>query len=247
MVSITNIIIAEPDFVLKTQMQDNTKNFMKNRYASGIVIVLCGKLEFIFEDQAILCRENEAVFVPEGKSYKIICHEYAESFVINFHILDNDCDAMALHKINRKLAETIFKDLNVLLLNADENRNAIMSLYYQLLSVFLDKKRNIGTSDKYVKHAESIIHNDFSLPALSCRDIAKDVNISEIYLRKLFIKHHNMPISKYLLSVRMNHAQHLILEGYSVSETAFRSGYSDIYQFSRAYKKYFGFSPSKTN
>lgn len=242
-----NIVILEPDFVIKTQMQNDTKKVLKNRYASGIIIVLCGKLEFVFEDCNIICRENDAIFIPEGKSYKIICYEYAESFVINFHTLDHKCSAIPLPKINKKMTEMLFEDLNVLLLNADENHNAIMSRYYQLLSIYFDNKKATCTSERYVKHAESIILNNLSSPNLSCNSIAKEVHISEVYMRKLFIKYRNMPTSKYLLNVRMNRAQQLILEGYSISEVAAGSGYCDIYQFSRAYKKYFGFSPSKTN
>ncbi len=245
--NIGNIIISEPDFVLKTQMQNDTKNIMKNRYASAIIIVLCGKLEFVFEHHTIICQENDAVYIPEGENYKIVCYKYAESIIINFHTLDNRFDAMPLKKTNRKIAETFYEDLNALLLKADQNHNTIMSLYYQLLSVFFDNQKFSCTSEKYVKQAENIILNNFHSPHLSCCAVAKEVNISEVYLRKLFIKHRNMPTSKYLLNVRMNHAQHLILEGYSISETAAGSGYSDVYQFSRAYRKHFGFSPSKTN
>jgi len=240
-----NILISEPDFILKTQMQVGTKNIMKNRYASGIIFVLCGKLEFVFGDCSVICRENDAVFIPEGENYRIICYEYAESIVINFHTVGNKHKVMPLKKIDKKIVEALFEELNVLLLKEDENRNMILSIYYRLLSALFDSKIPVSTSENHVNHAEKIILNNFSSPHLSCSAIAKEINISEVYLRKLFIKHHNMPTSKYLLKVRMNHAQRLILEGYSISATAENTGYCDIYQFSRAYKKYFGFSPSK--
>ncbi len=243
--NIGNILISEPDFMIKTQMQSGTKNIMKNRYASGIIILLCGKLEFVFGDCSVICRENDAVFIPEGESYRFNCFEYAESIVINFHTVGSKHTVMPLRKIDKKTAEAFFDELNALLLKEDENRNMILATYYRLLSAFFDNKMPVSTSESYVNHAENIILNQFSSPHLSCSAIAKEVNISEVYLRKLFIKHRNMPTSKYLLQVRMNHAQRLIFEGYSISATAENTGYCDIYQFSRAYKKYFGISPSK--
>lgn len=239
-----NIIISNPDFILKTEMHVNARNIMKNRYATGIIIVLCGKLEFIFDDYSVICEKNDAVFIPEGENYKIICHEYAESFVINFHTLDTTFQTMPLGKIDKKTAEAIFEELNILLLKADKNRNMIFSTYYRLLSAFFDNKTPESTSEKYINLAENFILNHLSSSELSCKTIAKEVNISEVYMRKLFVKYRHMPTSEYLRKVRMNHAQRLILEGYSISATAESIGYSDIYQFSRAYKKYFGVSPS---
>lgn len=81
---------------------------------------------------------------------------------------------------------------------------------------------------------------------LSCELIADKLSISEVYLRKLFAKHMGISPSKYIIKQRMEQARRYMIEGYSVTHTADDVGYSDIYQFSRAYKRYFGYSPSKT-
>ena len=104
-----NILISEPDFILKTQMQVGTKNIMKNRYASGIIFVLCGKLEFVFGDGSVICRENDAVFIPEGENYRIICYEYAESIVINFHTVGNKHKVMPLKKSTKRSSKHFLK------------------------------------------------------------------------------------------------------------------------------------------
>ena len=240
-----NILITKPDFIIKTHNIIDTKLAIENRYASAIIIALCGRLEFFFEHRSVVLCEGDAVFIPEGTNYNIICYEDVDSIVINFHTALSRQEVMPLKKIDKKSAEAFYEELNTLLLKEEENRNMILATYYRLLSVFFDNKTPISTAEAYIRKAENIILNNFSSPYLSCSSIAKEVNISEVYLRKLFIKHRNMPTSKYLLKVRMNHAQRLILEGYSISATAQNTGYCDIYQFSRAYKKYFGFSPSK--
>ena len=47
----------------------------------------------------------------------------------------------------------------------------------------------------------------------------------------------------YLTRRRMEVARDMIKEHCTVTETAGRVGYSDVYQFSRAFKKYYGVSP----
>ena len=83
-----------------------------------------------------------------------------------------------------------------------------------------------------------------ALESITCAEIANQCNISEVYLRKLFIKYRSITPSRYLLKLRMKKARLYLTEGYSVSETAQNVGYRDVYQFSRAYKKIYGYPPS---
>ncbi len=240
-----NIIISKPDYVIRTYNKTDTKLVMKDRYASAVIIVLCGRAEFVFEDNSKILCGGDAIFIPEGKSYNIICYEDTESLVINFHTVSNSLPETRLKTIDIKTAEVIFEELNLLLQKPNDNRNGIFSTYYNLLSALFDNKAKLSNSETYVKNAENIIYKNFQYQNLNCNSVASRLNISEVYLRKLFKRYRNMPVSDFLLKVRMIHAQRLILEGSSVSAAAVSSGYSDIYQFSRAYKKYFGFSPTK--
>ena len=51
-------------------------------------------------------------------------------------------------------------------------------------------------------------------------------------------------IFKSLTKIRMEKAKFMIEEKRPLTEIALSVGYSDIYQFSRAYKKFYGYSPS---
>ena len=52
---------------------------------------------------------------------------------------------------------------------------------------------------------------------------------------------------EYHLNVRLKKAKDLLVTGkYSVADVAELVGYNDIFAFSKAYKKYFGYSPSLT-
>ena len=239
--------ISKPEFVLKAYKSVNSICHMKNRYSSCIIIGLSGILEFKFDDSSVILHENDALFIPESLSYDVYCLEASDSLIINFHTFDKYDHPTLLKKIDKKIAEEYYEKLNFLLLKPEENFNMLISTYYRLFSHFFDNKALGNDLEQMVKKAEILILENFSSPTFSCDYIAKKLNISEVYLRKLFVKYRNMPPSKFLIQTRMQHARQLIIEeGSTISETYRSVGYSDIYQFSRAYKKYFGYAPSDT-
>lgn len=78
------------------------------------------------------------------------------------------------------------------------------------------------------------------------KELAELCGYSESHFRKLFRAVTGMSCSDYILSVRMDVARNLLRSGTAnVSETARLTGFSDIYQFSKSFKKYFGHSPSR--
>ena len=76
-------------------------------------------------------------------------------------------------------------------------------------------------------------------------EIAKNFQLNNIYLNRIFKNRYNMTIKSYILQMKMDNAVTLLANGYSVSETASLVGYSDQFAFSKSFKKYFGRSPSK--
>ena len=105
--------------------------------------------------------------------------------------------------------------------------------------------KNTSNAEKTVEKAIEFMLKNYKKSDLSSHDIASACFISEIYLRKLFLKHLGTTPYKKLTEIRMNRALLLLLEKRSVSEVAESVGFSDIYSFSRAFKSYYGKSPSK--
>ena len=58
-------------------------------------------------------------------------------------------------------------------------------------------------------------------------------------------KKYGMAPARYLKGIRMDHAKTLLEERVPVQHVAQAVGYGDIYQFSRAYKQFFGHAPSQ--
>lgn len=240
------IILSKPENVLRTYTHADAVVSMCQRQSSVIIVALCGKMDFIFSDQTIRCDKAHAIFVPKGATYHIICHEYAESLLFNFQTNVTLPSAKSLGAVDHKNAEELFRKMDLLFAHSKHSRYMILAAYYELFSEIFDWKPPAETSEKYVDMAEQIMLRQFASDSLTCGDIAGQINISEVYLRKLFIRYRNISPSRYLFNIRMKKAKMYLAEGYSVGETAQNVGYRDIYQFSRAYKKFFGYPPSGT-
>lgn len=65
------------------------------------------------------------------------------------------------------------------------------------------------------------------------------------YLYRMFKKRYGVGVKEYIISVRAEHAKTFLLGGRTVSETAYLVGYRDEFNFSRAFKKAVGISPSE--
>ncbi|MCF6174997.1 MAG: helix-turn-helix transcriptional regulator [Victivallaceae bacterium] len=77
-------------------------------------------------------------------------------------------------------------------------------------------------------------------------DLSQSIAISIPRLCAEFKQHIGRSPIDYQISCRMERAAYLLSDrNLNINDVATRSGYSDIYQFSKAFKKYFGKSPSK--
>ena len=79
---------------------------------------------------------------------------------------------------------------------------------------------------------------------LCVADITSEMNVSRTLLHVKMKSLFNMSISEYINHKRIQYACRLMDEGYKVSETAYRSGFSDPNYFSKKFKKFTGKSPT---
>ena len=75
-------------------------------------------------------------------------------------------------------------------------------------------------------------------------DFAKTFFYDKFYLERKFKESFGVNLIEYRNKKRMELAKHL-LKLHSVSEVSESVGYQSIYAFSRAYKSFFGYAPSK--
>ena len=111
---------------------------------------------------------------------------------------------------------------------------------YSFLSHVLGQQRISPTPETLLyEHIELQYMHPFSMDELSHR-----FGFERSYLGRLFKNRYGISPREHLLTVRMLHAKEFLARGYSVGECALMCGYTDAFQFSKAFHNAVGEPPS---
>jgi len=122
-------------------------------------------------------------------------------------------------------------------------------IYYRLLSgerggelrFLLEQRGEIQRISRAVEH----IHSNLDKP-VSVEELAGMVHMSRTSFYENFRGVMHVSPLQYAKSVKLHKAQVLIQEGKNASEAGYMVGYNSPAQFSREYKRHFGYPPSAT-
>ena len=99
--------------------------------------------------------------------------------------------------------------------------------------------------DPRVRKAMRYITDNFA-SNISISDVAETVSLSPVYFGALFKKETNLTFREYLNTIRINQAESMLRAcKWNVTEAAQNCGFSDVFYFSRLFKKYKGIPPSE--
>lgn len=124
-------------------------------------------------------------------------------------------------------------DLNKM---AEEYLAAYLFLLFR--EIFSEK-----SSENYVEKIKNYINMNY-MKKIKISEIAMGLNLNRKYLSRIFKEKTGMTMQQYLLITKMTHAKSLLSKGFNVSQTAAMLSYEDQFVFSKAFKKYYGYSPS---
>lgn len=101
-----------------------------------------------------------------------------------------------------------------------------------------------GGPEEIVRLVQAFLRENYTKD-LSLEEISRNFNFTPAYLSKIFLKHAGEPPSRYVISLRINEAKHLLSRQrhLSIREVGERVGYADPYYFSRIFKQVTGVSP----
>ena len=205
-----------------------------------------GNAVFYRNGKTVHVSENDILYVPENIFYSQESDTYDEIIAIHFKV-DKDLfpDLTALTPKDTKIAEELFKKAYSLYTAGGEKAHfACLSVIYEILNLFLSKSTE--NLPHILLKAKDIIEKSFADSSFSVSLLADKLNISEAYLRMLFSKHMGLSPSAYLKSLRFDRAKKLLETGYySVGTVSEMSGYENEKNFSTAFKKFTGKSPSE--
>lgn len=137
--------------------------------------------------------------------------------------------------------EDTFFDLRKVSNMASMREEFVTSKIYEIICVLFGKQEQ---RPNYVGQAKNYIRINYMNP-ITAENVAAVVGVSLRYLTRLFKDSTGSGVQDYLINTRINHAKQLLTKGYTVGEAAFRSGFNDVFHFSKAFKKAIGISPSE--
>lgn len=107
-------------------------------------------------------------------------------------------------------------------------------------------KKTPPSDVSYCKKITAYIDENYMNPDLTVSAIAEHFQLNASYLGTIFKNVRDQSILQYITKVRMEAAKKLLAAGdHLVSEVAAAIGYSDVFYFSKCFKKNFGCSPKE--
>ncbi|MBQ6823277.1 MAG: AraC family transcriptional regulator [Clostridia bacterium] len=205
--------------------------------------VVRGFGNFYYKGEDYRLGPGELFIIPPRQEHLYIAdsEEPWEYIFIGFAILGNKVPELLYEPVIRcPEAHSIFEDMkraNEL----QEGRGAFFKArFWELLSVLQSK--NAPQKDS-LDYALELIRSHYTA-GLTVQHLADALHMSRGHFTLLFKKKFGIPPQQYLIEMRLDQAAQLMQkEGYAPSAAAFAVGYTDVYQFSKAFKKHFGISP----
>lgn len=248
-----SFIITKLDRVIlvgKNEYCEKKISFTPNLKNNELILHLSGKSQVKFNGKILNCESGTIRFLPKGenKEYIIDHDEHGECFDVFF---DTDIpisnEAFVLNLVNNKKIESIFKKMfSVWVSKNDGYYFESISLLYKIFSEM--QKENYIPQKQYdaIKPAIDYINEYFLNKRISVAELSDICNISESYLKKLFLKKFSMTPIKYIIQLKINYACDLLRSNlYSITQVAEICGYSDPHFFCRQFKLYMGITPTE--
>jgi AraC-like DNA-binding protein len=169
-----------------------------------------------------------------------------EKMLTFFYVTLQGCFLRSLEGHMAELYHDIIQDKDFSLLPPPEVEDEFVDLAQRICHSFtLEYSKKTATIKK--EDLIAYVEDHFSEDRLSLRLAAKHFGFSETYFSQMFKEITGENYSTFTEITRLNHAHMLLKQRLKVEETAYRCGYRSPNSFRRAYKRYFGISPSQTS
>lgn len=230
---------------------------MENRPTHGIAISTTGSYMYRQNEKNIRADRNHVILLPRGSTYTLYCCEADFAYVVNFDgtvigAVDDTVNATELRTfpVDPSRVEALCRGaagMSHAYLQGNDEPYRSLSAFYALLSLLFappDPSQFLLPDDPLF-HAVRYLDQHFTDPGLRIEILSARAGASVSWFRKRFTAVFGTSPCAYLMNLRLSHAKTLLAaDELSIGAVAAACGYSDVYAFSAAFKKYTGISPS---
>lgn len=232
----------------KDEYPEEKTSFSGYIAANELIFQFSGKSINYFGNQVLKIEPGTVRFLPKGDHgrYDIVREENGECIDV-FFFTDQPISEKAFILDMRKNARVgnLFKKIFSLWVAKEEGyRFRCMSLLYEILSEIENVHAVPHRHSKKIQKAVDAIHEGFLAENFRVEELAALCHMKVSYFTRLFKELYGMPPAKYIIHLKLEYACELLrLDRYSITRVAALAGFSDVYFFSRQFKKYMGISP----
>ena len=225
---------------------DGTNRSIRSRAHNGFVFCKKGSAIYSYEGRDYLCDETHVILVSKKTDYDFVTNGQCEMFTIDFELSEGQFEGLYLLSIGESSSfYRGFQDMQNRIFSLSSYKLPNLSSLYDLTSRINDFGFN---KKKYeiIEESERYMEDNRYSGGLSIDDIAEKSNISEVYFRRLFKEKYGISPVQYINNRRIKLAKDLLVKDeMTINEISQVCGFSDLYSFSRAFKKKVGTAPSQ--
>ena len=238
-----NMVVTgiEPPMVVHSEKGKRVQ--ITNRQWYGLSFCLSGQITYEMNNKAFVSNGQYAVLLPQGGTYALTGNKDGLFPVLNFYCENFHCREITL--IPLKNLQVYIRDFEAIQKAhlRGTNQLEIFSIFYKMLNnLSAENRGDAGILAPAIQYIE----NNISNPTLSNTTLAKTASISEVYFRKLFIKHFGISPKQYILDFRIQKAKQLLAETpYTVLAISENCGFSSPNHFCKIFKQHTGMTPTQ--
>lgn len=252
--ALSDIIVSNLGFVVHRESDAAWKRSLANKTHFLLIYALKGRAFYTVDEKNFTIEQGDIIFFDKG----VVHSGYADSenpwtyYTAAFEALAPNGTPytslpfpMLTHISNPELYHRLYETLYYEWTARNPGYNLrcqgiISELLCRLIRENQTEHKQSETMEQIKRHMIAHFTENFSI-----EELAAMANVSQSHFHRLFKENTGVSAKQYLNSIRMNRAQALLQSGeHNISEVASLVGYSDIYYFSRLFKKITGVPPS---
>ena len=238
-----NIIITAIEPPIVVHSEKGRKFQMKNRPCYGLSLCTSGQITYTMNEKRYVSTQNNAILLPRGGAYSLYGDKEGIFPVVNFNCENFHCNEIVVLPLeNPQACIKNFERLKDLFLQNANNLKIYHTFYELLDKVSFANSQKQNPLDPIIKY----IAENIQSPELSNTCLARQLGISEVYLRKLFSVHYKITPKQYVLDIRIRKAKQMLRDTpLTVAAIAEACGFASVYHFCRAFKQRTGLTPTQ--